>query len=245
MAAGWVSAATSATQAASRACVVPPALSLGGGESSVSWRVVSALIASVLQRRVWWPNPQIGQRLSATLAAERWPVDVRMLDLVVNLVTKSRRGALPDPLPSLQVLARGALRIPVRGRSARWPGAVTTVGAMATSRRNGLEGRCPARLPSGLAVTSIQHPGARSSTDRASDYGSEGWGFESLRARSLRQRRHQPSTCADAVAGCFRLRRVALASLRKISGWRPPVPTSSPMEGRGKVWLSRRPRCGC
>src|SRR3984885_3349893 len=25
--------------------------------------------------------------------------------------------------------------------------------------------------------------GARSSTDRASDYGSEGWGFESLRAR--------------------------------------------------------------
>ena len=26
--------------------------------------------------------------------------------------------------------------------------------------------------------------GARSSTDRASDYGSEGWGFESLRARS-------------------------------------------------------------
>ncbi len=27
--------------------------------------------------------------------------------------------------------------------------------------------------------------GARSSTDRASDYGSEGWGFESLRARHL------------------------------------------------------------
>jgi hypothetical protein len=26
-------------------------------------------------------------------------------------------------------------------------------------------------------------PCARSSTDRASDYGSEGWGFESLRAR--------------------------------------------------------------
>src|ERR1700760_5107805 len=27
---------------------------------------------------------------------------------------------------------------------------------------------------------------ARSSTDRASDYGSEGWGFESLRARQVR-----------------------------------------------------------
>ncbi len=31
-----------------------------------------------------------------------------------------------------------------------------------------------------------RQPGARSSTDRASDYGSEGWGFESLRARSSR-----------------------------------------------------------
>ena len=34
----------------------------------------------------------------------------------------------------------------------------------------------------------VRAAGARSSTDRASDYGSEGWGFESLRARSLRQR---------------------------------------------------------
>src|SRR3984957_501394 len=33
---------------------------------------------------------------------------------------------------------------------------------------------------------------ARSSTDRAFDYGSKGWGFESLRARSLRQRRTRP-----------------------------------------------------
>src|ERR1700757_4789781 len=29
--------------------------------------------------------------------------------------------------------------------------------------------------------------GARSSTDRASDYGSEGWGFESLRARTAQR----------------------------------------------------------
>ena len=34
----------------------------------------------------------------------------------------------------------------------------------------------------------VDYPGtgARSSTDRASDYGSEGWGFESLRARDIR-----------------------------------------------------------
>ena len=31
-----------------------------------------------------------------------------------------------------------------------------------------------------------EYEGARSSTDRASDYGSEGWGFESLRAHPLR-----------------------------------------------------------
>ncbi len=31
----------------------------------------------------------------------------------------------------------------------------------------------------------LGQPGARSSTDRASDYGSEGWGFESLRARKV------------------------------------------------------------
>ncbi|MEY3326446.1 MAG: hypothetical protein RL044_399 [Actinomycetota bacterium] len=31
---------------------------------------------------------------------------------------------------------------------------------------------------------------ARGSTDRASDYGSEGWGFESLRARETREEFH-------------------------------------------------------
>jgi hypothetical protein len=33
---------------------------------------------------------------------------------------------------------------------------------------------------------------ARSSTDRASDYGSEGWGFESLRARSVLRQTTRP-----------------------------------------------------
>ena len=47
---------------------------------------------------------------------------------------------------------------------------------------------------------------ARSSTDRASDYGSEGWGFESLRARSpARERPGQAGTsridAADHAAG--------------------------------------------
>src|SRR5262249_38127893 len=42
--------------------------------------------------------------------------------------------------------------------------------------------------------------GARSSTDRASDYGSEGWGFESLRARSTRSllTRHYAESNIDA-----------------------------------------------
>ena len=42
-------------------------------------------------------------------------------------------------------------------------------------------GMCPARC---------RGTRARSSTDRASDYGSEGWGFESLRARPSDQRFH-------------------------------------------------------
>ena len=41
-------------------------------------------------------------------------------------------------------------------------------------------------------------PGARSSMDRASDYGSEGWGFESLRAHSTQ--RH-PSGCRSLFPG--------------------------------------------
>jgi hypothetical protein len=45
----------------------------------------------------------------------------------------------------------------------------------------------PLGYPRPVLRTSHVRPrtGARSSTDRASDYGSEGWGFESLRARTL------------------------------------------------------------
>src|SRR3954452_608307 len=38
-------------------------------------------------------------------------------------------------------------------------------------------------VPWSTARFTSPRPSARSSTDRASDYGSEGWGFESLRAR--------------------------------------------------------------
>src|SRR4051812_34603110 len=59
----------------------------------------------------------------------------------------------------------------------------------------------PGRSPTGWRLTGDRYPGscavlvrrprptsARSSTDRASDYGSEGWGFESLRARNVMSR---------------------------------------------------------
>src|SRR6266699_4143502 len=51
-----------------------------------------------------------------------------------------------------------------------------------------------------LPYTIQGSPCARSSTDRASDYGSEGWGFESLRARSS-SRRSGP--CSIQLAGRF------------------------------------------
>ena len=44
-----------------------------------------------------------------------------------------------------------------------------------TGPRSGTLARCPA--------AGTPAPSARSSTDRALDYGSRGWGFESLRAR--------------------------------------------------------------
>src|SRR5215510_12824901 len=42
---------------------------------------------------------------------------------------------------------------------------------------------------------------ARSSTDRASDYGSEGWGFESLRARPAQRPVANPAAGFLAVLG--------------------------------------------
>jgi hypothetical protein len=46
---------------------------------------------------------------------------------------------------------------------------------------------------------------ARSSTDRASDYGSEGWGFESLRARSLPAEIGQALACNTPAVDTFPL----------------------------------------
>src|SRR6185312_8856767 len=46
-----------------------------------------------------------------------------------------------------------------------------------------------------LASATQLNTSARSSTDRASDYGSEGWGFESLRARFGRANAMSPTSC--------------------------------------------------
>ncbi len=45
-----------------------------------------------------------------------------------------------------------------------------------------------ARLNSQVVAATERATGTRGSTDRASDYGSEGWGFESLRVRSVMSR---------------------------------------------------------
>src|SRR5674476_4692 len=47
---------------------------------------------------------------------------------------------------------------------------------------------------------------ARSSTDRASDYGSEGWGFESLRARSVETDETRAPEMFGALVSSFDLR---------------------------------------
>src|SRR5882672_6616739 len=52
---------------------------------------------------------------------------------------------------------------------------------------------------------------ARSSTDRASDYGSEGWGFESLRART-------PETATTSALGLRRRGRGLLSDTLVRSG---------------------------
>ncbi len=88
-------------------------------------------------------------------------------------------------------------------------------------------------------------PSARSLMDRASDYGSEGWGFESLRARSLRQRRKSPRR--QRVWGSLRSPRSLL-----FGWWAVPVsPYPSPdlliavcLPGRGVIFVVRSDRYG-
>ena len=63
---------------------------------------------------------------------------------------------------------------------------------------------------------------ARSSMDRASDYGSEGWGFESLRARSGPPRCDPPvgvlHLWTAPLRGCFSIARPALAVVPRLLG---------------------------
>ena len=70
-------------------------------------------------------------------------------------------------------------------------------------------------------------PCARSSTDRASDYGSEGWGFESLRARSVLRQTTGPRP-AETLPGAYS----CPASGRCVLGvwaprWAPPGRTAA------------------
>ena len=59
-------------------------------------------------------------------------------------------------------------------------------------------------------------PRARSSTDRASDYGSEGWGFESLRARHCHQSRDMvPAMFGSASAPSARVELVTDSPSRR------------------------------
>jgi hypothetical protein len=62
----------------------------------------------------------------------------------------------------------------------------------------------------------VDYPGtrARSSTDRASDYGSEGWGFESLRARPGQR----PLPVAEGAFVLTRMLTAALAGGRYRAG---------------------------
>src|SRR5215468_7520695 len=59
----------------------------------------------------------------------------------------------------------------------------------------------PGRPVSAVPVDSCVGIGARSSTDRALDYGSRGWGFESLRARPCDVARHRAHLSRDIVHG--------------------------------------------
>ena len=103
---------------------------------------------------------------------------------LVNLVTRDREVSPQGPIPDRQF-----------GRTLRLPAAAPQVpvnrpkpGPARGAVAGRLEHECrPHRAQARLARAT--RTGARSSTDRASDYGSEGWGFESLRARWGRRTR--------------------------------------------------------
>src|SRR4051794_14609822 len=111
----------------------------------------------------------------------------------------SRSEALPGALKGL------ARAVGDRTRPRRWSVTICnryrrSIAGAAERFGTGGGGPVRSRASSGLWARAT---GARSSTDRASDYGSEGWGFESLRARSLRQRPPGPDQqqCRSGLRG--------------------------------------------
>ena len=84
---------------------------------------------------------------------------------------------------------------------------------------------------------------ARSSMDRASDYGSEGWGFESLRARSGPPRCDPPvgvlHLWTAPLRGCFSIARPALAVVPRLLG--PAAFDAGALSHSAPVgWLAKR-----
>jgi hypothetical protein len=100
----------------------------------------------------------------------------------------SRRVRQRNPTPSYKTLSRNGGTLASRSleeRDSRWRVPYNPcLQAVRTGRVRCSLARTSIRLPDETAGHSHK-PSARSSTDRASDYGSEGWGFESLRARSV------------------------------------------------------------
>ena len=89
------------------------------------------------------------------------------------------RGGSPSRRPS-SASPNGRSTWPGRSRSTRARSGATPSCRSASDLVPGASG---ARLGPGLRYTVLSHPALVAQRTRASDYGSEGWGFESLRAR--------------------------------------------------------------
>ncbi len=89
-----------------------------------------------------------------------------------------RRTALCLRLLAAVYAVGSAVNVRRRARAAEWDSLLMSC---RPQRRPEVQILSP---PPRLTISHTMKTSARSSTDRASDYGSEGWGFESLRARS-------------------------------------------------------------
>jgi hypothetical protein len=108
-------------------------------------------------------------------------------------------------------------------------GAVARCPASRLGVRVWAKGGCGCSVLVGRCASAGSHC-ARSSTDRASDYGSEGWGFESLRARILE--RHGPcGPCRSAFPGCRQADAAArtTVAMRRAGRWPPGNAPSGPV----------------